>query len=210
MRSTTRVLVVLIASRMAAVPLDDTDDTTDRSLRDFASRYMFATDAEIANGLDMQMNALARGSWQDFRGGGRTLQPPEPEIGAAVGDAADRWRVNMPRDEREWRLSPPPSRQDASRAAVTTAGDHGDEGEEGEEGELPMLGRHTAASAATVPPPDNAVVLRRAAPTTGAVPAPEPQEKRIWPPSRCRRFDFSVSGNPGPIETDIRNTRDGA
>ena len=118
----------LLCSACLVAAVRDAEDDMDRQLQLFASRYMFATDSQISQGLDREMNDLSlgfqkqrqaarrRGSRSPARasGGGdddidnyllNAIDVGEgaPKQGGdkarAPVDPDDQWRVAMPRDE---------------------------------------------------------------------------------------------------------------
>ena len=56
-----RALLRLSCLLAAAAAVRDAEDDMDRQLQMFASRYMFATDGQISEGLDREMNDLSLG-----------------------------------------------------------------------------------------------------------------------------------------------------
>ena len=122
-----RALLRLSCLLAAAAAVRDAEDDMDRQLQMFASRYMFATDGQISEGLDREMNDLSLGfrkQRQSARRGGRRRgrasgggsddienymlnaidvgeqqAPAQRQAQQAAADPDDQWRVAVPRDE---------------------------------------------------------------------------------------------------------------
>ena len=148
-------LLLSLASR--AAPVVDLEAEMDHRLQDMASRYMFATNAEMNTGLDREMadlgvgirkTAARRQERKDVAGGRRqrslsaldlsALDPADP------ADPADRWRVHLPMDERtDLRAASPLEDDDEGEE------DEGDEGDGDDEvGALASLAAPANGSAA--------------------------------------------------------------
>ena len=117
-------LLLSLASR--AAPVVDLEAEMDHRLQDMASRYMFATNAEMNTGLDREMadlgvgirkTAARRQERKDVAGGRRqrslsaldlsALDPADP------ADPADRWRVHL-----RWTSAPTCGRRRRSRTTT--------------------------------------------------------------------------------------------
>ena len=79
-----RALLRLSCLLAAAAAVRDAEDDMDRQLQMFASRYMFATDGQISEGLDREMNDLSLG-FRKQRQSARRGSPlgPSPREGSS-------------------------------------------------------------------------------------------------------------------------------